>query len=160
MGQASSTRRVKGWSIVVGVAFFALPAYLTGGRVSLNCWHSSWISNEASRRRSQGKGSASLTMRPSAAMAAPAEPATPVVTARSPSRKSRSVFQDPSDPLFLHDGLDDFFSGTTRIAAHATILIERALPEGVVLMDDPAATSVVFARGVPTSVNTPLSIQR
>src|SRR6188508_87686 len=26
--------------------------------------------------------------------------------------------QDPSDPLFLHDGLDDFFSGTSRIAAH------------------------------------------
>jgi hypothetical protein len=63
--------------------------------------------------------------------------------------------EDPSDPLFLHDGLDDFFSGTTRIAAHATILIERELPEGVVLLDDPSATSVVFARGVPSTVNTP-----
>src|SRR6476646_6613802 len=63
--------------------------------------------------------------------------------------------EDPSDPLFLHDGLDDFFSGTTRIAAHATILIERELPEGVVLVDDPSATSVVFARGVPSTVNTP-----
>jgi hypothetical protein len=63
--------------------------------------------------------------------------------------------EDPSDPLFLHDGLDDFFSGTTRIAAHATILIERELPEGVALLDDPSATSVVFARGVPSTVNTP-----
>src|SRR5688572_7198891 len=65
------------------------------------------------------------------------------------------LLEDPSDPLFLHDGLDDFVSGTTRIAAHATILIERELPEGVVLLDDPAATSVVFARGVPSTVNTP-----
>ena len=28
--------------------------------------------------------------------------------------------ENPSDPLFLHDGLDDFVSGTTRISAHAT----------------------------------------
>jgi len=62
---------------------------------------------------------------------------------------------DPSDPLFVHDGLDDFVSGTSRIAAHATILIERELPPGVVLVDDPSATSVVLARGVPTTVNTP-----
>ena len=62
---------------------------------------------------------------------------------------------DPSDPLFIHDGLDDFVSGTGRIAAHATILIERELPEGVVLVDEPSATSVVFARGVPSTVNTP-----
>jgi cytochrome c peroxidase len=62
---------------------------------------------------------------------------------------------DPADPLFVHDGLDDVFNGTTRIAAHATILVERELPDGVVLMDDPLATSVVFARGVPTTVNTP-----
>ena len=63
--------------------------------------------------------------------------------------------EDPSDALFRHDGLDDFFGGTTRIAAHATILIERELPEGVVLVDDPSATSVVLARGVPSTVNTP-----
>lgn len=63
--------------------------------------------------------------------------------------------EDPADPLFRHDGLDNFFSGTTRIAAHATILIERELPPGVVLVDDPSATSVVLARGVPTTLNTP-----
>ena len=55
----------------------------------------------------------------------------------------------------MHDGLDDFVSGTSRIAEHATILIERELPEGVVLLDDPSATSVVLARGVPSTVNTP-----
>ena len=63
--------------------------------------------------------------------------------------------EDPSDPLFAHDGLDDFVSGTTRIATHATILIERELPEGVVLLDNPRATSVVFTRGVPSTLNTP-----
>jgi cytochrome c peroxidase len=68
---------------------------------------------------------------------------------------SQRLRDDPSDVLFLHDGLDDFFSGTTRIAAHATVLIERELPEGVVLVDDPSATSVVLARGVPSTVNTP-----
>jgi cytochrome c peroxidase len=62
---------------------------------------------------------------------------------------------DPSDPLFVHDGLDDFVSGTTRIQAHATILIRRPLPPGVVLLDDPSATDVVLARGVPSTVNTP-----
>ena len=101
------------------------------------------------------KGSVSSIMKPSAATAAPAEPAILVMTARSALKKLASGFWRTLRPSFLHDGLDDFFSGTTRIAAHATILIERELPEGVVLVDDPSATSVVFARGVPSYVNTP-----
>ena len=72
-----------------------------------------------------------------------------------PEEVAKRLAENPSDPLFLHDGLDDFVSGTTRIAAHATILIERELPQGVVLVDDPSATSVVLARGVPSTVNTP-----
>jgi hypothetical protein len=72
-----------------------------------------------------------------------------------PEEVEQRLAENPSDPLFLHDGLDDFVSGTTRIAAHATILIERELPEGVVLVDDPSATSVVLGRGVPSTVNTP-----
>src|SRR5688572_7201830 len=72
-----------------------------------------------------------------------------------PAEVAERLAENPSEPLFSHDGLDDFFSGTSRIAAHATILIERDLPEGVVLVDDPSATSVVFARGVPSTVNTP-----
>lgn len=62
---------------------------------------------------------------------------------------------DPSDPLFVHDGLDDFVSGITRIRDHATILIRRPLPPNVVLLDDPSAASVIVARGVPSTVNTP-----
>jgi hypothetical protein len=72
-----------------------------------------------------------------------------------PEEVARRLAVNPLDPLFVHDGLDDFVSGTSRIATHATILIERELPEGVVLLDDPSATSVVFARGVPSTVNTP-----
>src|SRR5262245_55386358 len=72
-----------------------------------------------------------------------------------PAEVAKRLAADPSDPLFRHDGLDDFLSGTTRIAADATILIERELPQGVILVDNPAATSVVVARGVPSTVNTP-----
>jgi hypothetical protein len=72
-----------------------------------------------------------------------------------PEEVAKRLAANPSDPLFLHDGLDDFFSGTTRIAAHATILIERELLPGMVLVDNPSATSVVLARGVPSTVNTP-----
>jgi cytochrome c peroxidase len=73
----------------------------------------------------------------------------------NPEEVAKRLAANPSDPLFLHDGLDDFFAGTSRIAAHATILIERELPQGVMLVDDPSATSVVLARGVPSTVNTP-----
>src|SRR5262245_30261430 len=72
-----------------------------------------------------------------------------------PEEVASRLALNPLDPLFVHDGLDDFVSGTSRIAEHAAILIERELPEGVVLLDDPSATSVVFARGVPSTVNTP-----
>lgn len=72
-----------------------------------------------------------------------------------PQEVAERLATNPSDPLFLHDGLDDFIGGTSRIAAHATILIERELPQGVVMLDDPSATSVVVARGVPSTVNTP-----
>src|SRR5688572_7605592 len=72
-----------------------------------------------------------------------------------PQEVAERLAMNPSDPLFLHDGLDDVFGGTTRIAAHATMLIERELPQGVVMLDDPSATSVVVARGVPSTVNTP-----
>jgi hypothetical protein len=72
-----------------------------------------------------------------------------------PEEVNQRLAADPLDPLFRHDGLDNFFSGTSRIAEHATILIERELPAGVILVDNPAATSVVVARGVPSTVNTP-----
>jgi cytochrome c peroxidase len=59
------------------------------------------------------------------------------------------------DPLFLHDGLDDFVTGTSRISADATILVKRQLTNGVSLVNDPDATHVVLARGVPSTLNTP-----
>jgi cytochrome c peroxidase len=61
----------------------------------------------------------------------------------------------PGDPLFLHDGLDDGVSGTSRIAEHATIRIVRPLPPNVRIAEDPSATSVVLLRGIPTTLNTP-----
>ena len=61
----------------------------------------------------------------------------------------------PNDPLFLHDGLDDGVSGTSRIEQHATIRITRPLPPNVRIAGDPSATSVVLLRGIPTTINTP-----
>ena len=63
--------------------------------------------------------------------------------------------RNPADPLFLHDGLDDGFQGTTRITEDATVRVEIPLTSRVRLVNDPAATSVVFLRGTPTAINTP-----
>ena len=65
------------------------------------------------------------------------------------------LLKSPSDPLFLHDGLDDGVSGTSRIAEHATIRIVRPLPPNIRIAEDPSATSVVLLRGIPTTLNTP-----
>jgi cytochrome c peroxidase len=62
---------------------------------------------------------------------------------------------NPGDPLFVHDGLDDGVSGTSRIAEHATIRVVRPLPPNVRIAGDPSATSVVFLRGIPSTLNTP-----
>ena len=63
--------------------------------------------------------------------------------------------EDPNDPLFLHDGLDDGVSGTSRITEHATIRIVRPLPPNITIAEDPSATSVVLLRGIPGTINTP-----
>lgn len=72
-----------------------------------------------------------------------------------PREVQRRFRTNPDDELFVHDGLDDFVSGTRRIRAHATILVRRDLPRGVTLTEDPTASSVVVARGVPSTLNTP-----
>jgi cytochrome c peroxidase len=72
-----------------------------------------------------------------------------------PAEVARRLRADPEDTLFLHDGLDDFVSGTSRIEERATVLVRLELPRGVSLSDDPTATSVVVARGVPSTLNTP-----
>ena len=63
--------------------------------------------------------------------------------------------RNPGDPLFLHDGLDDGVSGTSRITEHATIRIVRPLPPNITLAGDPSATSVGLLRGIPGTINTP-----
>jgi cytochrome c peroxidase len=62
---------------------------------------------------------------------------------------------NPHDPLFVHDGLDDDGVGTTRIEADATIRVRIPLPPYVTLADDPTATHIEVFRGVPTTLNTP-----
>ena len=73
----------------------------------------------------------------------------------SPADARRRLAQNPDDPLFVHDGLDDGVQGTTRITEHATVRIEIPLTSRVRLLNDPSATSVVFLRGTPTTINTP-----
>jgi hypothetical protein len=73
----------------------------------------------------------------------------------SPADVQDRLDNDPNDPLFLHDGLDDGVSGTARIAEHATIRMVLPLPPNIRIAEDPSATSVVLFRGIPGTVNTP-----
>ena len=73
----------------------------------------------------------------------------------SPADVQERLQTNPSDPLFLHDGLDDGVQGTSRITDHATIRIVRPLPPNVKIAGDPSATSVVLLRGIPGTINTP-----
>src|SRR5688572_31525659 len=58
----------------------------------------------------------------------------------SPQEAQLRFQQNPSDPLFLHDGSDDGQgSGVTRMLADATILVTIPLPPNVTLADDPGA---------------------
>ena len=73
----------------------------------------------------------------------------------SPEDALTRLAEDPNDPLFIHDGLDDGVAGTSRITEHATVRIEIPLPRGVILLNDPTRTSVILNRGTPTTMNTP-----
>ena len=73
----------------------------------------------------------------------------------SPQEVQERLQKEPNNPLFLHDGLDDGLSGTSRIEQHATIRVVRPLPPNVRIAEDPLATSVVVFRGIPTTLNTP-----
>lgn len=61
----------------------------------------------------------------------------------------------PGDVLFLHDALDNGVSGTSRIAANATIRVELDLPPNVTLVNDPTRRTIVVNRGIPSTINTP-----
>jgi cytochrome c peroxidase len=74
----------------------------------------------------------------------------------SPEDAQMRLLDDPHDPLFVHDGSDDGLGdGVTRMLSDATILVQVPLPANVELGDDPDAGSVVLARGIPTTLNTP-----
>ena len=74
----------------------------------------------------------------------------------SPRDARRRFAKDPNDPLFLHDGSDDFKgNGVSRILADATILVNVPLADNVILADDPSARFVTVRRGVATTLNTP-----
>jgi cytochrome c peroxidase len=73
----------------------------------------------------------------------------------SPEQIQTRLAETPDDALFVHDGLDDGLTGTSRITGHATIRIEIPLPPGVILADDPGRRSVILNRGIPTTMNTP-----
>jgi len=73
----------------------------------------------------------------------------------SPADVVKLLTEDPGNPLFLHDGLDNGISGVARIAEHATIRMVLPLPPNIRIAEDPSATSVVLLRGIPGTVNTP-----
>ena len=74
----------------------------------------------------------------------------------SPEDAQRRFARNPNDPLFRHDGSDDFEGhGVSRMLKDATVLVEIPLPENVSIADDPSARSVVLRRGIPTTLNTP-----
>src|SRR5215468_5713865 len=74
----------------------------------------------------------------------------------SPADAQRRFAANPADPLFLHDGSDDGAGhGAARMLQDATVRVEIALPQNVSLADDSEARSVVVARGIPTTLNTP-----
>lgn len=76
--------------------------------------------------------------------------------ALSPAQVEAAWQQDPTGPLFRALDSDDGVSGTSynRLRSDATVLVHIPLPDGWTLVDDPAATSVTFRRGIPTIVNT------
>jgi len=74
----------------------------------------------------------------------------------SPEDAQRRMARDVRDPLFTGDGSDDGRgNGTERMLTHATMLVTVPLADNVKLAADPSATTAVFRRGVPTTLNTP-----
>ena len=74
----------------------------------------------------------------------------------SPEDAQKRFAKDPHDPLFVHDGSDDGQGkGTSRMRRDATVLMTIEMAKNVQLADDPSAKTVVLARGIPTTLNTP-----
>lgn len=74
----------------------------------------------------------------------------------SPEQIQAAFADDPSGPLFRAlDSDDQLGLSYDRLLNHATVLVSIPLPPGWTLDDDPAATEVVLARGIPTTMNVP-----
>ena len=79
----------------------------------------------------------------------------------APADVAAAYASDPGHPLFRaldsDDGEGEIYS---RLLSHATIRVSIPLPMHFKLESDPEAESVVFARGVPSTLNTPGSRSR
>lgn len=63
---------------------------------------------------------------------------------------------DPGDPLFLSLDSDDATGASfNRLLDYGTVLVTVPLAPGVVLADDPTATSVRLERSIPSTLDTP-----
>jgi hypothetical protein len=74
----------------------------------------------------------------------------------SPAQVQAAFADDPQGPLFRAIDSDDGTGASyERLLADATVLVSIPLPPGWSLADDPGATEVVLARGIPTTMNVP-----
>lgn len=74
----------------------------------------------------------------------------------SPAQAQAAFAHDPSGPLFRAIDSDDGTGASyDRLLDDATVLVTLPLPPGWTLADDPAATTVTLARGIPTTMNVP-----
>ncbi len=74
----------------------------------------------------------------------------------SPSQIEALWAENPNAPIFRSIDSDDGVGNSfDRLRAHATVRVGITLPDSVWLVDDPAQDSVVFNRGIPSTLDTP-----
>ena len=151
------TLRARGGALVIGTALLTMPPIgqvAVGGRQPVEGLHES-SGQEGSTLASKGneKGRRLFRKETFGGNGRTCETCHSRSTGTLSPEDVRAL--EANDPLFLHDGLDDGISGTSRISQHATIRIVRPLPPNIRIAEDPSATSVVLLRGIPTTINTP-----
>jgi cytochrome c peroxidase len=74
----------------------------------------------------------------------------------APAEVQALFADDPEGPLFRAIDSDDGTGASyARLLADATVFVRIPLPPGWSLADDPGATEVALARGIPTTMNVP-----